>query len=330
MIRGKKKVDLNIETILERVSELEIYNRFMPWKWDVNQACISPFPRMGKGYETNPSFLISNRHGLNWIDFGDNSKGDVFSFVKKLHNLSSLDSVLRMIDRELSLGISEGGEIKKVSVAPSNDTKVTKRNTLIQIVTRAFTKEELSWYGQFTASEQDLKNEEIYSIKKAYLNKKLLSLADLRFGYFFNGTWKIYQPLESKRKKWLTNTPLTYLDGKENIKNCETAWVTKSKKEKILLRKLYNCVISTQNESIACFSQENVDFIKNNSKKQIVLYDADEVGIRSCTEITNKFNMGYCNVPKSYLLEGIKDFGDVCAKYGIGEVEKILKNKQLL
>jgi len=330
-IQGKKKSELKIDTILERASEAEIFSKFMPWKWEINQPCISPFPRPGKGIEKNPSFIIGNRYGnLNFKDFGLNLGGDVFAFVKELHSLPNLDAVLKTIDSILNLGISDGLQVRSGPISDIKQPEATKRNTLLQIQTRKFTNSELHYWNEYYQDVEDLKREEIYSIKKAYLNKKLLNLADLRFGYFYSGMWKIYQPMENKRKKWLSNVPLTYLDGKDNIKNCETAWVTKSKKDKMLLLKLYNCVISTQNESISCFSQENVDFIKNNSKKQVVLYDADEVGVRSCQEITKKFNMDYCNVPKSYLAEGLKDFGDVCAKYGIGEVEKILKNKGIL
>jgi hypothetical protein len=332
-ISGKVKRELTIETVLERCTESDIFNAYMPWKWELNQVCISPFPRSKGGYEKNPSFLIGNKYGnLTFKDFSSGEAGDCFKFVNLMNggNLS-LNDVLRLLEERLFGGCLDTYEPRKLSISESNESgEVSKKNTLIQVVTRKFLKSELDWWNQYTVDESDLKREEIYSIKKAYLNKKLLNLADLRFGYYFAGTWKLYSPNSSKRKKWLTNTPLTYLDGKENIQNCETAWITKSKKEKIILSKLYNCVISTQNESISCFSPENVDFIKNNSKKQVVLYDADDTGVRSCQEITKRFNMGYCNVPRKYLEENIKDFGDVCAKYGIGEVEKILKNKQLI
>jgi hypothetical protein len=333
MIKGKTRIELTIDTILERTTEIEIFNRFMPWKWELNQACISPFP--GKnGYEKSPSFIIGNKYGtINYKAFNDDDKhGDCFSFVKQLHNLPNLDAVLRLIDTQLNLGISDGREIQSKPIIQTNKPEITKRNTLIQVITRKFTPEELKWWSSYHQDIEDLKREEIYSIKKAYLNKKLYSIGDdeLRFGYYYKGTWKLYFPnSQNKRKKWLTNTPLVYLDGKENIKNCDTAWLTKSKKDKMVLLKLYSCVASTQNESIACFSEENVQFIKNNSKKQVILWDSDDAGVRSCTQVTNKFGFGYCNPPRKYLPD-IKDISDLARVYGLQAVEIMLKEKKLI
>lgn len=328
MIKGRVKKELTIETVLERVSPYEIFKFYIPGNWEINQVFCSPL-RIDK----NPSFLIGNKFGeLGFKDFAiAEHKGDIFNFVKIKFGLSSLDSVLRLIDRDLNLGISDGIELpNRTNIEINKSEGVTKKNTLIQIVTRPFNKEELAYWQQYEINIDELKEENVFSIKKAFLNKKLLSLSDLRFGYYFNGTWKIYQPLEKKRKKWLTNTPLTYLDGKENIKDCEEAWITKSKKELILLKKLYKCVVSTQNESLACFSQENVDFIKNNSKKQVVFYDNDKDGKKASLQVTEKFNMLHCNVPDKYYSEGIKDFGDLVKIYGLKAVEKHLKQKNLI
>jgi len=328
MISGKRKEDLSMESILSKVSPLDIYTFFNPIKdWELNQASLSPYK-----VENSPSFIIGNKYGnISHFTFNDSEKrGDCFAFVKQLRGLSNLNEVLEVIDSEMGLGIKGVKKDYKTIISSQEKKEITKKNTLIQIVSRKFTKEELKYWNDYLQSEDDLRRENIYSIKKAYLNRRLMSLTDLRFAYYYEGFIKIYQPFADKRSKWLTNVPLTYLDGKENIKNCDTAWVTKSKKDKLILRKIYNCVISTQNESLACFSQENVDFIKNNSKKQVILYDSDEAGIRSCKEITKKFSFGYCNPPKKYLEEGIKDFSDLAKTHGISAVEEVLKNKGLI
>lgn len=328
-ISGPKKKELTMDTILERTSELEIFSHFMPDKnWKLNEATLSPFRS-----ERNPSFVIGNKSGyISYIDFGRQEyRGDCFNFVKQLHNLANLDSVLKLIDKDMKLGITEGFEVRKSVPIKIEKQEITKKNTLIQIITRKFTKQELDYWAQYYQDIEDLRAENIYSIKKAFLNRKLLSLDELRFGYLYdNKYWKIYQPLSNKKKKWLTNAPLTLMDGLENIKECNVAWLTKSKKDKMVLRKLYSCVASTQNESIACFSPENVDYIKKNSKRQVVLYDNDETGVHSCQEITKKFDFGYCNVPKKYLSEGIKDFSDLAKVHGLQVVEEVLKQKNLI
>lgn len=325
MIQGKKKTNLSIETILERTTEGEIYRHFFG-DFTVNQVICNKF----RG-DKNPSLIIGNKYGnLQHFDFSDSKwRGDCFALVKQIYGLTTLDSILRLIDLNMNLGITNGLGAQNSPVIQQNKPIETKRNTLIQVVTKPFTKEELSWWNEYHQDISDLKREEVYSIKKAYLNKKLLGLADLRFGYFYNGFWKLYQPLENKRKKWLTNCPLIYLEGKENIKNCETAWITKSKKDKMCLLKLFSCVAATQNESVSCFSEENVEFIRNNSKKQVIIYDSDDSGVRSCQEITKKFNFGYCNPPKKYLPE-IKDFSDLCKIHGIQAIREHLTEKRLI
>lgn len=329
-IKGSKKEELTMESVLYRTTPLEIYSFYMPNKnWRVNEVTNSPF-----GEDRTPSFIIGNKYGeIGHYAFNDHSKrGDCFNFVKQLYDLPNLDTVLRRIDIDMNLGISSGVPVREGFIAPISEKKeVNKRNTLIQVLTRKFTKEELDYWAQYYQNIDDLRREGIYSINKAFLNKKPLVLDELRFGYLYeNKYWKIYQPNKPKRGKWITNAPLVLMDGLENIKDCDTAWITKSKKDKMVLKKLYSCVASTQNESLACFSSENVEYIKKNSKKQVVLYDSDSTGVSSCQEITKKFDMGYCNVPKKYLEEEIKDFSDLARIHGLKAVEDILKEKGLI
>ena len=104
MITGKKKTTLTPETILQRITEYDIFRWYMPDKsWKLNAVTYSPFRN-----ENNPSFLIGNRYGkLSFVDFADGTKkGDCFTFVKLLYNLHTIDDVLKLIDRDFGLGRS--------------------------------------------------------------------------------------------------------------------------------------------------------------------------------------------------------------------------------
>ena len=106
MIQGDVKVRLTPQAILQKISEYDIFRFYMPDKsWKINHAALSPFRQ-----ESNPSFVIGNKRGfLSFIDFGDTSKrGDCFTFVKMLYNLSTIDDVLRMIDKDFGLGFLPG------------------------------------------------------------------------------------------------------------------------------------------------------------------------------------------------------------------------------
>jgi len=306
----------------------------MPIKdWKLNVVTFSPFRQ-----ERNPSFLIGNKHGrLSFIDFADTTKrGDCFTFVQQLHNLASIRDVLLMIDRDFGLGIRTGestGEYKTITAAYKQPADLGKRYSLIQVVTRKFTQEELAYWNQYHQDIQDLRDNQIYSIKTLYFNKQKFPLkeTELRFGYFYDGHWKIYRPYGDKKEKWMpNNVPITAMDGKNDIVNCELAFINKSKKDYMVMKKVFPCCCAVQNEGIACFSPENVEYIKANSDKQVLSFDSDITGVQNSQQITKLFDFGYINVPKRYLKEGIKDWADLAKKYGLKRIEDYLRFKTII
>ena len=334
MIQGDIKVRLTPQAVLNKISEYDIFRFYMPAKdWKLNQVTFSPFRN-----ENNPSFLIGTRKGyLSFIDFADTSKrGDCFTFVKMLFNMSSIDDVLRMIDRDFGLGFLPGtatDNYKTIQKEYKQPEDLGKRYSLIQVVTRKFTQEELAYWNEYYQSLDDLKANHVYSIKHLFLNRKKFPLkeTDLRFGYFYDGHWKIYRPFGDKKSKWVpNNVPITTMDGKEDIKNCRVAFINKSKKDYMVMKKVFPCCCAVQNEGVACFSDENVEYLKANSDRQILSFDADDVGVRNSQMITKLFDFEYANVPRKYLSEGIKDWADLAKEHGFRAIISYLNSKQLL
>jgi len=332
MIKGVKKKELNAETILDMISEYDIFRYYMPHKdWKPNRVTYSPFRD-----ERHPSFLISNKHGrLSFIDFADTSlRGNCFEFVKLLFN-TSYKEAMKLIDRDLGLGIASKPvkDYKAIVAQYKQPENTEKRYSLIQVVTRAFTQEELAYWNQYHQDIQDLKDNNIFSIKKLYYNRELFPLkeTELRFGYFYDGHWKIYRPYADKKNKWMpNNVPITTMEGKENIINCDIAFINKSKKDYMVMKKVFPCSCAVQNEGLGCFSPENVEFLKSNSNEQILSFDSDITGVTNSQKITKMFKFGYCNVPKKYLEEGIKDWADLAKAHGLEVIEQHLKKKYLL
>lgn len=333
MITGERRIRLTPQAVLQKISEYDIFRFYMPEKgWKINQATFSPFRQ-----ENNPSFLIGNRKGfLSFIDFADTSRrGDCFTFVKLLHNLSTMDDVLRMIDRDFGLGFlpnTATGDYKVITKAYKQPEEVGKRYSLIQVITRKFTNEELAYWNDYHQSLDDLRANNVYAIKKLYLNKQLFPLkdTDLRFGYYYDGCWKIYRPFADKKSKWVpNNVPITAMDGKEDISNCKIAFINKSKKDYMVMKKVFPCCCAVQNEGLGCFSDGNVEYLKANSDRQILSFDSDETGVHNSKQITELFNFEYVNVPRKYLSEGIKDWADLVKTYGYYPVENYLRQKGL-
>jgi len=336
MITGEKKVfeQLNFETILSKISEYDIFRWYMPnKKWEVNRVTYSPFRN-----ESRPSFTIYSKDGrLFYLDFSDpHYRGGCFDFVKQLFNVNH-NECLEMIDKDFNLGI----RIKKREDLPSHveivskyeqPEKLEKKYSHIQVIARKFTNEELEYWNQYHQDIQDLKDNNVYSIKKLYLNRSIVHLkeTELRFGYFYDGHWKIYRPF-SKDSKWFpNNTPITTMDGKDSLDKTKMAFINKSKKDYMVMKKIYPHSCAVQNEGVACFSDENVDFLKHNSSSQILSFDSDVPGVKNSKMVTEMFNFDYCNVPRYYLQEGIKDWADLAKKYGMQIIEHYLKQKFII
>ena len=47
-------------------------------------------------------------------------------------------------------------------------------------------------------------------------------------------------------------------------------------------------------------------------------------------QITELFGFDYCNVPRQYLHQGVKDWADLARDFGMNTVETILKKKNIL
>lgn len=330
---------LTIENILSKITPYDIYRYYLMnvgvMVFRINREMSSPYHK-----DDNPSFLISDRGGtLHHIDFADTSKrGDCFQFVRDLLGISSLPETLAVIDRDFGLGLSGRGSnigaYKTITKGYEQPEISNQRPSKIQVITRKFSREELAYWNNFYQDISDLRDENVYAPKKIYLDGKLynIPLNEIAFGYLYEEKyWKIYRPFApSKKEKWLSNVPITCMDGKQNIINCEKAFINKSKKDYLFMKKLIPTSCGIQNEGLACFSDENVDYIKNNSKKQILGFDNDEPGVKNSIQITKIFGFDYCNVPKEYLDEKITDWADWGRFYGIKEVKKYLIEKGII
>jgi len=334
MIGGAKRIVITPEVIFQRITQYDIFRFYMPEKnWKLNQATHSPFHK-----DADPSFMIGNRGGnLTFIDFADTSyKGDCFTFMKMMFGIDMNEALLK-IDRDFGLGLAGNatntGTYKIIQSEYKQPEELGKRYANIQVVPRKFTNEELSYWNEFHQDIQDLRDNNIFSISKVYLNKQLFTMKDseLRFGYYYNGHWKIYRPHADKRAKWIpNNVPISTMEGLENIKGCDYAFINKSKKDYMVVKKLIQSTCAVQNEGLACFTEENVKYLKDNSKRQILSFDSDITGVANSQQITKIFDFDYANVPKIYLGEGIKDWADLARAKGMATLERIFKEKGLL
>ena len=333
MIQGKKRINLTPDAILEKISEYDIYKMYMPTQnWKINTVTYSPFRN-----EKHPSFIIGYRGGaLRYHDFADSAiRGGCFDFVMMLFHIPLREALL-MIDRDFDLGIISGTSTKNYERIVSDyaqPTSTSKREFFIQVKTRKFTHEELAYWNMYYQDIDDLRANNVYSIDTVFLNKQKFPIKDteLRFGYLYEGHWKIYRPYGDRKNKWMpNNVPITMMDGLDDIKDCDVAFINKSKKDYMVMKKVFPCCCAVQNEGMGCFSEENVEYLKDNSERQILSFDSDEAGVKNSQLITDKFDFEYCNVPRIYLEEGLKDWADLAKTHGLKVIEEYLTQRELI
>jgi len=333
MIKGKRKTELSAEEILKRISNFDIFHKYFgPFK--INETCLNHL----RGEKNNPSFIIGNRYGeLLSHDWGDNSwSGNAFQFVQRIYQCS-YDEALRIIDKDFNLGILSGElgtEYKKITSQYKQPEEAGKRYSLIQVVTRKFTEPELNYWLSYYQTIDDLRANNIYSIKEVYLNKKRYSIPDdeLRFGYFYpsGGWWKIYRPFASKKSKWVSNVPLTTAYGLENLDKNYNTLLTKSLKDYMVCRKVYPYVCHIQNESLSALSSETIKYLIENSKEIFVGLDNDDAGKKASWEITSLFGWKHINPPDRLLCRGKTDFSDWASCEGLEKVKEHFIAKKLI
>ena len=326
-IQGKKKSELTREGILELISSFDIYKHFFG-EFKLNVICCNHL----RG-DKNPSFLIGTKYGeISHHDFANSEwGGDCFDLVQQIHSCD-FDTALKIIDRDFGLNISCKGnlEYKKIISEYKQPEELGKRYSLIQCITRPFTKEELEYWNSYHQDIQDLRDNNIYSLKKVYLNKQLFLIkeTELRFGYLYGTNWKIYFPNKEKKGKWISNVPLSTSWGLENLNKNYNSLGCKSLKDFLVCRKIFPYVYGVQNESLGAFSEEAVKIIKNNSKIAFYGGDSDKPGKEASYAITNSFGFKHIN-PEDRLLPKIKDFSDWAKEKDLKAVENHFIKKGL-
>jgi len=326
MIKGRAALYLTKEDIMLHISEYDIYRYYIGRDFKVNKPVSSPFRK-----DPVPSFLIGNKYNsLYHIDFGDtNYRGSCFDFVQQICACTYPECLQRIAtDFGLIKGTSRQVPVYKQPII------IKRIDTLIQVTPRRFTKEDLQYWNEYTIDESTLKNEEIYSIRNLYINKKRVEIPkdEIAFGYLYKEKyWKIYRPHSAnKSDKWRSNVPIDTADGLENIINCSKSLVTKSKKDKLVIRKIFPYTAHVQNESLVAFNEETVNHLQLHGGIVYINFDGDQPGKKASITVTSEFGFKHINIPDGWVRKGIKDVADLTKERGLDKVIAHFKKKGLI
>lgn len=321
------KVKLCKDLILSRAGEEDIYRFYIGTGYKLGTKIRSPMHK-----DENPSFsvFVTKEGTLHHTDFATGQSGNCIDLVMQMFNLSFYEA-LKKINHDFSLDIEtikNKKEYQKTVNTPTY-TYTPKKETIIQVVSGKFSYQDLDYWAQYHLSEDELKANLVYPVKKLFLNGEafLLPPGELVFGYLYDEKWKIYRPHADKKHKWMTNVPLDQMSGLERIKEgTQSGIVTKSKKDEMVLAKFLPAVCSTQNESASAINVDNLKLLNERCKEVYVNFDNDEVGVEA-SKYYNQFGFRWVNVPKD---SQVKDFADMARVHGMNAVINYFKHKKLM
>jgi len=322
--------------ILSRIEDSTIFSYYFG-KFELGKVYPSKFRK-----DRNPStgFYISKSGSIIYNDLTNSEKLNCFEFVMKLYSCN-FKQALHTIASDFGLISKENSKVSTQFMLDASEfNKDIKKKTLIQFEPSGWNTENYRFWKLHEISIAELKSENIFPIKKLYLNKSEILNRNNYQRYAYIQEYeneegkqtgiKVYSP-EDPNLKWLSSIPLNIPFDLEKLKfQSDTCIITKSKKDKVVLSKLFSDVFAVQNESESAFTQETQDFIKNHYKKRIVIFGSDDQGVDMCKRFNDK-GFDYFNTPREdYEKYGIEDPADYIKAYGLDLLKDLFIKKNLL
>lgn len=327
---------LTKDWILSRVTDVQIAFHYVG-RFSIGKAIRSPF-RQDK--TPSATFFIGESGDLVFWDFTEGRGLNVFELVKRIYNIN-FDRALQQIAADFGLidATTSKCSPKLMEIAAEIDKDV-KRETLIQFTVKPWGKgigKPLSFWNLYEISKNELERDNVYNVDRLFLNKVEIKNPQNYPRFAKCESWgdgkqgvKIYSPTDPAMK-WLSSIPLDVPFGLNNLSTTSNVViVTKSFKDRLVLLKLFDSVIATQNESFSALPDDVIAKLDVMFDKKIIIFDNDEVGVTNSKKFNEK-GFGYFNIPnKERERHGVKDPADYVKLFGIEALSDLFVYKNLL
>lgn len=315
VIEKKEQESLRKEDILAKVTDYAIFAKYIG-DFKIGRIYNSPLRD-----DKNPSFgiFVDKKTGdLLYKDLASGDCGDVFKLVKKIKNLTTYKETLIEISKDLNLNSIE------LKLDSSQKRKV--RETVISIVRKSFTKEDVVYWNEFGISEETLKLFQVSAISKYVIDnvvKASYKYGNPMYAYKVFNKFKIYRPLESKINKWRGNLGNLDIQGFEQLpENGDLLIITKSLKDVMTLHELGYTSVAPASES-TLIPEIVMNNLKSRFKRIILFYDRDKTGMSFTRKMVSEYRIDFMFIKKQTKL---KDISDYLKKNGSIETKLLLTN----
>jgi hypothetical protein len=333
---GLKQSDfVTTEFVLSQVDEAMIFSAYVgPFKLNrVMNSLLRP--------DRHPScaFRIAKSGKLKYYDFARGEALDCFAFVASLKGITYREAVH---DVACNFGLINCGEVKVFNKQLIKKAEIisddVKKETKIEIVSDQWTESNLAFWKDFSISQDELEKNDVFAIRKLYINDKLIPnyREENRYAYIVEVQGvkykKIYTPFAAdKRFKWISNIPNHIPFGINKLTHTTNRLIiAKAQKDRLIWLKYFPDVIAPQSEKPYSINEKTRAFINKHYDDVIICMDSDKTGVETAEHFVS---IGYRSVFTPAISKekhGIKDVADFVKHYGLNTFEAYLKYLNLL
>ncbi|NDW11998.1 bifunctional DNA primase/helicase [Bacteroides sp. 214] len=320
---------LRKDEILNRTANgLNVFRHYITGQWRVGRNFLNPLYEDSKA---SCNVYFDRKTGVYKLkDFGnDEYSGDCFSFIGKLKGLNCNNSndfmeILKTINCDLSLGISEDTEAQVPQIAKSTISISEKRSKAYTFQEQKFSSVELDYWKQYDISSELLAQYKVCSVwefKSENSEGKPYTISSSPeepiFGYKNKRFIKLYRPFSKIRFLYGGEIGDNYCFGLEQLPaKGDTVFITGGEKDVLSL--------AAKGFHAICFNSETVNIpasiihkLSFRFKHIILLYDMDKTGLESSSK--HEKQLAEYSVKRLLLpLSGTKEEKDISDYFRLG------------
>jgi len=309
--------ELSIDSILEKITEYDIYKYYISNSFRIGRIMKSPFRE-----DNHPSFGIfkSSKYGsLLYKDLSTGKTGNCVQFVQELFNISYRESLVKILNDLTNNNLVNS--VEGISIKEEYESI----STIISVCRRNFCKIDDNYWNQYCLERSDLRHFNVFPIELYWINEIVQPWAYNRvnpgYAYQIYNKYKIYKPLAAKKDKWISNCSSYDIQGYEQLEyQGELLIITKSLKDVMVLHKIGYNAIAPHGEN-HLIPKCIIDNIKKRYNKIVIFYDNDEGGKIGSNKLSNKYTIPTIFIPYT----NYKDISDYVKQFGLDEGKKLMK-----
>jgi hypothetical protein len=307
--------DIDKKFILSRLSQEEIFERYLGVTVDFTEKICSPFRE-----DKNPTCTFKrNPNGvMTFIDWSGDFLGNCFDVVMRLYGVNFWDAC-KIIARDFGLvdGLKVGNLKRKPRVHEIQEKEVAD----ISVKWRTLKQHDVAYWKSYGICVNTMQKYKVAPVQYAWVGDRLVytyNAQDPCYGYYFDGAIKLYFPL---RKEWRFLGNFVGLQGYKQLPGSGNLLViTKSMKDVMFLYQCGIAAVAPPSESTIISKDEHYEFSQR-FDTLVSLYDDDLTGRRSAGRMAELYD-----IPELYLSShGGKDITDIAKNRCSTAAEIIIK-----